>query len=231
MSSKLFDLFILKEFFYFHLFRLSPLVRSMSVYSPHFVDPVYKKQKQTELAETDDAVKMAHLPIKAARNNDTCSVFHDERLSKFTNYIMKGGRKGLARELVTKCLENIKRKQLEKYNKAETEEEKEKIVTNPLDILHLAIENSRPMLNVTPIKRGGVRYQVPIPITEKHSYFIACRWLVEASREKERTIHLPEKMAYELLDAAQNQGRVVKKKQDLHRLCEANRAYAHYRWS
>lgn len=220
----------------------------MSQYAPHFVDPVFKKQKQAELFETAEAARMAHLPIKAARNNDTTSVFHgtrflmmvaktliniflDDRVSKFTNYIMTGGRKRLARDLLEKCFENIKRMQLEKYNKAATDEERSKIETNPVNILHLALENVRPILNVTPIKRGGVRYQVPVPITEKHSYFRACKWIVEASREKERKVHLPEKMAYELLDAAQNQGRVVKRKQDLHRLCEANRAYAHYRWS
>jgi small subunit ribosomal protein S7 len=100
-----------------------------------------------------------------------------------------------------------------------------------LNILHMAIENARPILNVTPIKRGGVRYQVPVPITEKHSYYRACKWIVEASREKEHNAKLSDKMAYELIDAAYNQGRVIKRKQDLHRLCEANRAYAHYRWS
>ena len=203
----------------------------MSVYSSHFVDPVFKKKKQEKLFETGEASKMAHVPIKAARNNDSSSIFHDDLLSKFTNYIMIGGQKQLARGLVEKCFENIKRMQLEKYNKAETEEAKSKIETNPLKVLHLAIENSRPRLYITPIKRGGVKYQVPVPITEKHSYFRACKWIVEAAREKERTVHLPEKLAYELMDAASNQGRVVKRKQDLHRLCEANRAYAHYRWS
>jgi small subunit ribosomal protein S7 len=203
----------------------------MSQYSSHFVEPVFKKQKQAELFETTEGAKMAHLPIKAARNNDSSSIFHDDKVSKFLNYIMQGGQKQLARGLLEKCFENIKRMQLEKYNKAATDEEKSKIETNPVNILHMAIENVRPVLNVTPIKRGGVKYQVPVPITEKHSYYRACKWIVEASREKERTVHLPEKMAYELLDAANNQGRVVKRKQDLHRLCEANRAYAHYRWS
>lgn len=202
----------------------------MSQYGPHFIEPVFKKDKQSHLIETGEASKLAHIPIKAARNNDSCSVFHDDRLSKFTNYIMKGGQKELARNLIEKCFENIKRMQLAKYHKT-TEEERNKIETNPIKILNMAIENSRPLLNLTPIKRGGVKYQVPIPITEKKSYYLACKWLVEASREKERTVHLPEKMAYELLDAANNQGRVVKKKHDLHRQCEANRAYAHYRWS
>lgn len=71
---------------------------------------------------------------------------------------------------------------------------------------------------------------MPGPITEKRSLFLAIKWLLEATNEKERTIHFPEQFAWELLDAANNTGKVVKKKQDLHRQCEANRAYAHYRW-
>lgn len=211
-----------------------PLVlqaNSMSSYGPHFVDPVFKKEKQSLIIETGEATKLAHIPIKAARNNDSSSVFHDDILSKFTNHVMKGGQKELARNLVEKCFENIKRIQLERYNLASSDEEKAKIETNPMKILHKAVENCRPILSLTPIKRGGVKYQVPIPITEKRSYFLAMKWLIEASREKERTVHLPEKMAWELLDAAAYQGRVVKRKQDLHRQCEANRAYAHYRWS
>jgi small subunit ribosomal protein S7 len=85
-----------------------------------------------------------------------------------------------------------------------------------------------------PVRRGGVRYQVPVPISEQSSYYRACKWIVEASRDgkwMERKMHFPERLAFELLDASNNQGRVIKRKQDLHRLCEANRAYAHYRWS
>lgn len=202
----------------------------MSSYGPHFIEPTFNKAKQSKLFDAGEAQQLAHVPIKAARNNDSSSVFHDERLSKFTNYIMKGGQKRLARELIEKGFENIKRIQLERYNLAENDE-KHKIETNPLAILHLAVENARPLLQLTPIKRGGSTYQVPIPITEKRSYFVAMRWLVEAAREKERTVHFPEKIAWELLDAAANTGKVIKKKHDLHKQCEANRAYAHYRWS
>lgn len=200
------------------------------MYGPHFIEPVFKKDKQISLEESGEALKIAHIPIKAAKNNDTSSVFHDDILSKFTNYVMKGGRKALSRDLIEKGFENIKRIQLERYHLAEGDE-KLKIETNPTKILRQAIENCRPLLKVTPIKRGGVKYDVPVPITEKTSYFMAMKWIVEAAREKERTVHFPEKLAWELLDAAANQGRVVKKKQDLHRQCEANRAYAHYRWS
>ncbi|XP_026468328.1 28S ribosomal protein S7, mitochondrial-like [Ctenocephalides felis] len=204
--------------------------KAFSQYASYFIDPVFKPQKQNELAQEGEIQKLAHVPIKAARNNDTSSVFHDDLLSKFTNYVMKGGQKVLARNLIDEAFVNIKRIQIEKYHKAK-EENKSNIILNPKVILHNAITNCRPVLTLTPIKRGGVTYQVPIPITEKHSYFLAMKWLVSAAREKERTVHFPEKLAYELIDAANNTGRVVKKKHDLHRQCEANRAYAHYRWS
>ncbi|XP_055638005.1 28S ribosomal protein S7, mitochondrial [Toxorhynchites rutilus septentrionalis] len=203
----------------------------MSQYSPRFVDPVFKKESIVALEESGEISAIANMPVKAARNNDTCSVFHDDLVSKFINYVMKKGNKRLARELVEKGFENIKRIQLERYHLAESEEEKAKIELNPRVVLRRAVENSRPLLQLTPIKRGGVRYQVPVPITEKRSYFVAMKWLLEATREKERTVHFPEKMAWEMLDAAANQGKVIKRKQELHRQCEANRAYAHYRWS
>lgn len=142
---------------------------------------------------------------------------------------MKSGQKALARDLVEKAFENVKRIQLERYNKA-NEQDRLKIETNPQNIFHKAVANSRPVLHVTPIKRGGATYQVPVPITEKRSYFMAMKWLIEAARDKERTVHFPEKLAWELVDAANNQGKVVRRKQELHKLCEANRAYAHYRW-
>jgi small subunit ribosomal protein S7 len=207
------------------------LSKSYSQYGPHYINPIFKKDEQETLIQSGEVSKIAFLPIKAARNNDTSSVFHDHKVSRMVNYIMKDGKKELARKLMAETFERIKRIQIERYHKAKTEEEKSKLILNPLDILHQAIENCRPVLMVTPIRRGGVKYQVPVPISEQSSYYRACKWLVEASREHDRKTHLPEKMAFELLDAANNTGRVVKRKQDLHRLCEANRAYAHYRFS
>lgn len=203
----------------------------MSVFAPFFVDPVVKPEDQKKLDESGELSKMAHVPIKPAKNFETPSVFNDAIVSKFTNHIMRQGKKALARSLLEKGFENIKRIQLEKYNSAETEEEKALIETNPVKLLHQAVENTRPLLKLIPIKRGGATYQVPVPIIEKHSYFFAYNWLVDAAKEKERTVHFPEKIAWEILDAANNTGKVVKRKQDLHKQCEANRAYAHYRWS
>lgn len=144
---------------------------------------------------------------------------------------MRGGDKITAKLLIDKTFEVIKRSQIEKYHKAKTPEDKAKIETNPRVLFNRAIENCKPVLGLTPIKRGGATYQVPIPITEKRSRFLSMKWLIEAANEKEKTVHFPEKLAWELIDAANNTGRVVRKKQDLHKQCEANRAYAHYRWS
>ncbi|MPC85457.1 28S ribosomal protein S7, mitochondrial [Portunus trituberculatus] len=118
---------------------------------------------------------------------------------------MKTGNKPLARELVEKAFQEVKRIQLQRRNEAQTEEEKAAILCDPLQIFHQAIENGRPVLQLVPVKRGGVKYQVPVPITEHRSYFVSMRWLKEAGREKERTTHFPEKLARELLAAARNE--------------------------
>ncbi|KAK8375266.1 hypothetical protein O3P69_020320 [Scylla paramamosain] len=156
-----------------------------SQYPPAYIKPVYLPAKLEELERSGDAKQLEYTPVRAAYNTHTSSVFHDPLVRKFTNHIMKTGNKCLARELVEKAFQEVKRVQLQKRNTAETEEEKEAIVCDPLKIFKQAVENGRPVLQLVPIKRGGVKYQ----------------------------------------------GRVVKKKQDLHRQCEANRAYAHYRWS
>ncbi|XP_046428078.1 small ribosomal subunit protein uS7m isoform X2 [Neodiprion pinetum] len=201
-----------------------------SVYPPYYVRPVYKKEQQAALKGTEEAEHLAHAPIKAARNNETSSVFHDEFLRQFTNYIMKKGNKILARRLLEKSLENVKRIQLERYHKAEPQD-KVGMELDPKIIMHKAIANCKPLLKLERIKRGGATYQVPIPVTDKNAQWVASKWMLEAARDKESNAHLPEKLAYELLDAFNNQGRVIKRKQDLHKQCEANRAYAHYRWS
>lgn len=201
-----------------------------SQYGPHFISPIYNEQKQRELFQSGEASKLAHIPIKAARNNENSFVYHDPLVMKFTNYVMRKGNKQLARQLVENTFENIKRIQLERYNKAKDPEEKAKIEVNPLKIFYAAVENSKPLLKLTPIKRGGSTYQVPVSIKDTESLFRAMNWLIEAGKEKDASVRWSLKMAYELIDAANNTGRVIKKKIELYRQCEANKAYAHYRW-
>ncbi|XP_063824933.1 small ribosomal subunit protein uS7m [Ostrinia nubilalis] len=195
-----------------------------------FQNPVFRKEDQAKLIESTDLSKLAAVPVKPPAVYETSSAYHDPLVNKVINHVMEMGKKQLARSLVEKAFENIKRTQIERYHLASTAEEKNKIELDPKRVLHKAIENSKPLLQLSPIKRGGITYQVPGPITEKRSLFLAIKWLLEATNDKERTIHFPEQFAWELLDAANNTGKVVKRKQDLHRQCEANRAYAHYRW-
>lgn len=202
----------------------------MSVYNPSFLEPIVKKEDQQKLKDENTFKDLAHRNFKAAKTNLSSSSLQDPIVSKFINYIMEGGKKELARSILEKGFQNMKRIQLERYNLATTEEEKAAIELNPRILLHRAIENCRPVMNLVKVKRGGTNYKVPVPITEKRSYILAMKWLVQAANEKEPTVHFPEKVAWEILDAANNTGRVVKRKQDLHKECEANRAYAHYRW-
>ncbi|CAG4979918.1 unnamed protein product [Colias eurytheme] len=216
--------------------RVSPILMQNRFYSrptsfpDYFQNPIFRKEDQARLIENNELSKIAAIPVKPPSVAETSSVYFDPLVNKVINHVMKMGNKQLARTLVEKSFENIKRIQIERYHLAKTPEEKAKIVLDPKEILHRAIENSKPLLQLLPIKRGGITYQVPGPITEKRSLFLAIKWLLEATNDKERTIHFPEQFAWELLDAANNSGKVVKRKQDLHRLCEANRAYAHYRW-
>ncbi|KAL4712261.1 hypothetical protein ACJJTC_004023 [Scirpophaga incertulas] len=196
----------------------------------YFQNPVFRKEDQSKLIESSEISKLAALPVKPPAAYETSSTYHDPLVNKVINHVMEMGKKALARSLVEKAFENIKRIQIERYHLAKTPDEKNKIELNPKIILHKAIENCKPLLQLSPVKRGGITYQVPGPITDKRSLFLAIKWLLEATNDKERTIHFPEQFAWELLDAANNTGKVVKRKQDLHRQCEANRAYAHYRW-
>jgi len=204
--------------------------RQYSRYPPHYREPICESVKLEELFQSGEAQQHAFMPIKAARNDNNTSIFYDEITSKFINTLMKKGDKITARNLVEQAFVKIKQLQFSKYHQAESDAEREQIILNPVAVLHKALENCMPILQLTSIKRGGSSYQVPIPTTDKRSRALAMKWLILQSNEKERKVHFPEKLAAELIDASNNTGRVVKRKQDLHRQCEANRAYAHFRW-
>lgn len=200
-----------------------------SAYSPQFVEPVFRREEINKLRESGEAKKLAHVPIKAAKTEQTCSEFYDPQLERFINYVMRKGKKALARELVNKSLQQVKRIQIQKYHKETDPDEKSKIVLDPLKVFHAAIENCKPLLKLTPIKRGGATYQVPVPITVQKATFMSMNWIIEQGKAEPKTTRFYLKLANELVNASIGQGRVIKKKEDLHRQCEANRAYAHYR--
>ncbi|KZC07329.1 28S ribosomal protein S7, mitochondrial [Dufourea novaeangliae] len=193
-------------------------------------NPIFKKDEQEKVLQSEEGITLAHMPIKSAFTSDTSSEFHDVLARKFMNYIMRDGRKVLARSLLEKTFENIKVMQLEHYNKS-SPEQKQYIELNPKVILERAIQNCTPILQLKKIKKGGITYQVPVPVTDTRASFLSMNWLIRSAKGEATKTPLPTVLARELLDAASNKGRVVKKKQELHRQCEANRAYAHFRWT
>lgn len=140
-------------------------------------------------------------------------VYHDVRVSKLINNIMLDGKKGVAQKICYDAFDIIK----------------ERSGQDPLEVFNKALENVMPVLEVKARRVGGSNYQVPIEVRPARRQTLALRWLVAAARSKsERT--MKERLAAELLDAANATGISFKKKEDMHRMADANRAFAHYRW-
>lgn len=140
--------------------------------------------------------------------------FGSEKLAKFINMVMKGGKKAVAERILYDALDTIVAKKSD---------------ADPMDILDSALENVAPMVEVKSRRVGGATYQVPIEVRSTRRQALAMRWLIEAARKRgEKSMQL--KLAGELLDASEQRGSAVKKKEDTHRMAEANKAFAHYRW-
>jgi len=139
--------------------------------------------------------------------------YNNIRVTKLINNVMLDGRKGTAQKIVYGAFEKIE----------------EKTGESALDVFEKAIENIMPVLEVKARRVGGTNYQVPIEVRGARRQTLGLRWLVRYMRERgERTV--TDKLANELMDAANNTGASVKKKEDVHRMAEANKAFAHYRW-
>ncbi len=141
------------------------------------------------------------------------SKFGSRSLQKFINRLMIGGKKGLAERIVYTALDIVERQAHQ----------------NAVDIFEQAMRNVTPVLEVKPRRVGGATYQVPVEIRGERRTSLAMRWLITTSRGRTGK-SMPEKLAAELLDAARGQGATVKRKDDTHRMAEANKAFAHYRW-
>lgn len=212
----------------------------------------YEKAK-----ENDELASLEYEPVRFALLSECCSPLYDETYEYFLRYVLKKGRKDIAHRLMHETFFYIKATQLKKLRKklARDEEQKRKeeagevstvsqeilnlnraeeevIETDPMVILKTAIKNCEPVVITRKIRRGGATYQVPYPLGAKESKWISIRWLLEAVRErpKPREKHFPSVMAQELIDASLERGKVIKRKDDMHRLADANKAYAHYRW-
>ncbi len=140
-------------------------------------------------------------------------VYKNKIIAQFINKILTDGKKSISESIVYRSL-----KVLEERTKG-----------NPLEILDKCLDNIRPVLEVKPRRVGGATYQVPIEVSPERANTLAIRWVVDfASKRKEKS--MAERLAAEILDGASNTGSSIKKKEDLHKMAEANRAFAHYRW-
>ena len=140
-------------------------------------------------------------------------VYDNVIVAKLINQVMKEGKKSIARKIVYAAFDIIK----------------EKTKKEPLDVFEKAMENVRPLLEVRSKRVGGATYQVPKPVSSSRSMTLAMRWILISSRSKKGK-PISEKLAEELINAAGNTGAAVKKKEDTHRMAEANRAFAHFSW-
>jgi small subunit ribosomal protein S7 len=139
--------------------------------------------------------------------------FGDIVVSKFMNNIMYSGKKSVAESIVYGAFDIIEGK----------------VRQDPLNVFHAALENVAPAIEVRSRRVGGATYQVPVDVRPERRQALAIRWLLTAARGRnEKT--MTERLSAELLDAANNRGNAVKKREDTHRMAEANRAFSHYRW-
>ena len=142
--------------------------------------------------------------------------FGNQRLAKFINMVMLSGKKSVAEQIVYGALETIS-------DRSGQDDEKS------LEILSEALDNIKPSVEVKSRRVGGATYQVPIEVRATRRETLAMRWVIDAARKRsEKTMAL--RLAHELMDAAENRGSAVKKREDTHRMAEANKAFAHNRW-
>lgn len=140
-------------------------------------------------------------------------IYNSSLVSKFINCIMWQGKKSIAESLFYGALDIIKQR---------TEED-------PIKVFKKALDNVKPILEVKSRRVGGANYQVPIEVTPNRRVSLSIRWLIAYTRlRKEKSMQ--EKLAAEFMDAAKNRGAAIKKREDVHRMAEANKAFAHYRW-
>jgi small subunit ribosomal protein S7 len=139
--------------------------------------------------------------------------FGDIQVSKFINMIMRNGKKSVAEKIMYRALNTVAEK-----NKQDSVETMEK-----------ALENVRPVVEVKSRRVGGATYQVPVEVRPSRRNTLAMRWLIDAARKRgEKT--MASKLAGELLDASENKGSAVKKREDTHKMADANKAFSHFRW-
>ena len=139
--------------------------------------------------------------------------YDSELVARFINRLMQQGKKSVAARIVYDAFDIIE----------------ERTHRNPLEVFQQAVDNATPALEVRPRRVGGATYQIPVEVRPERRTSLAIRWLIQASKARKGR-PMAERLADELMDASRNTGTTVKKREDTHKMAEANRAFAHYRW-
>ena len=147
------------------------------------------------------------------RHIDPDPKFHDIQISKFMNYVMLDGKKSAAEKIVYGALDRME----------------EKLRRPALETFRDAMDNVVPSVEVRSRRVGGATYQVPVEVRPDRKQALAMRWIITAARKRNEST-MVDRLSGELMDAAQNRGTAVKKREDTHKMAEANRAFSHYRW-
>ena len=142
--------------------------------------------------------------------------FHNDMLAKFMNVVMKSGKKSAAERIIYGAIDRIS-------------EKTGKTGGDAIELLGVALDNVKPVVEVKSRRVGGATYQVPIEVRAARRQTLAMRWVIEAARDRSEK-SMAFRLAHELMDAAETRGAAVRKREDTHRMAEANKAFAHYRW-
>ena len=152
--------------------------------------------------------------VKNRHQPEADRVYDSEKLAKFINYIMWDGKKNAAEKVVYGALDIVKEKTG---------------VENPLEVFETALKNAGPTLEVRSRRIGGANYQVPREVRPERRMALAFRWIIDAARAK-KGLDMDNRLADEIISASKNEGSAVKKKDDTHRMADANKAFAHFAW-
>ena len=148
-------------------------------------------------------------PEKRSINPDP--KFNDLQVSKFMNYLLEGGKKGIAEKILYGAFDIVK----------------EKSSKDPIDIFKKALNNAAPHVEVKSKRIGGATYQVPIEVPNRRQFYLAAQWIIDSAKKRSGS-PMSNRLAGELLSASNNEGSAIKKKEDTHRMAEANKAFAHF---
>jgi len=150
-------------------------------------------------------------PIKKKNRLTSDPVYGSILVTKLTNYVMEGGKKDTARRVIYKVMEELKKE------------------GDPVAVLEEAVKNIEPSMEVRSRRVGGANYQVPMPVRPERQLALALRWMRDAARSK-KGVPIAQKLSTEILAAKKGEGEAVAKRDNMHKMAEANKAFSHYRW-